>query len=57
MKAKKKKVESLKPADLKLDFSPRMQVLGVSDPPKRVGGGKVESVDELVSKLKEAALL
>jgi len=29
----------------------------VSEPPKRVGGGKVESVDELVAKLKDAGVL
>lgn len=72
MKAKKKKVETLKPADLGLDFTPRLETLSVSDPPKRTGGGKVctspehpsvrtdnqvESVDELVSKLKEAGVL
>ncbi|KAI5451279.1 putative electron transfer flavoprotein subunit [Naganishia albida] len=57
MKAKKKKVESIKPEDLGLDFTPRMEVLSVSEPPKRVGGGKVESVDELVAKLKEAGVL
>lgn len=57
MKAKKKKVESFKPEDLGLDFSPRMEVLSVSEPPKRVGGGKVESVDELVAKMKEAGVI
>jgi len=55
MKAKKKKVESLKPADLGLDFvsrftsfltntnnqTPRLETISVSDPPKRVGGAKV----------------
>ncbi|WVQ80403.1 hypothetical protein IAT38_002508 [Cryptococcus sp. DSM 104549] len=57
MKAKKKKVESLKPEDLGLDFSPRFETISVSEPPKRQGGGKVESVDELVSKIKEAGVL
>ncbi len=98
MKAKKKKVETLKPEDLGLDFvrytraaghdaeagtltrtaclcrllfsltrprctaprprqTPDMEVLGVTEPPKRVGGGKVESIDELVAKLKDGGLL
>ena len=79
MKAKKKKIESLKPADLGLDFvscilrreiervthsvryiyhesqSPRMEVVSVSEPPKRVGGGKVSHYigrTQLGSKLK-----
>jgi electron transfer flavoprotein beta subunit len=34
-----------------------MEVLSVSEPPKRVGGGKVESVDELIAKLKDGGLL
>jgi electron transfer flavoprotein beta subunit len=37
--------------------SPRLETISVSEPPKRQGGGKVESVDELVSKLKEAGVL
>ncbi|RXK39099.1 electron transfer flavoprotein beta subunit [Tremella mesenterica] len=57
MKAKKKKIETLKPEDLGLDFTPRLETISVSEPPKRVGGGKVENVDELVGKLKDAGLL
>lgn len=34
-----------------------MEVLSVSEPPKRVGGGKVESVDELIAKMKEAGVI
>jgi electron transfer flavoprotein beta subunit len=34
-----------------------MEVISVSEPPKRVGGGKVENVDELVAKLKDAGVL
>lgn len=37
--------------------SPRLETISVTEPPKRQGGGKVESVDELVSKLKEAGVL
>lgn len=54
MKAKKKTVEKLTPADLGVDLTPVLETLKVSEPPKRVGGGKVENVDELVTKLKDA---
>jgi electron transfer flavoprotein beta subunit len=37
--------------------SPRLETISVTDPPKRQGGGKVESVDELVSKMKEAGVI
>ena len=55
MKAKKKPLEVLKPADLGLDLSPRLKTLKVSEPPKRQAGVKVESVGELVDKLKNQA--
>ncbi|KAJ7471992.1 hypothetical protein FB451DRAFT_1251632 [Mycena latifolia] len=54
MKAKKKPIEKLSAADLGVDFTPRLETLKVTEPPVRVGGGKVDSVDELVAKLKEA---
>jgi len=54
MKAKKKPIEKLTPGDLDVDFTPRLETVKVTEPPKRVGGGKVENVDELVAKLKEA---
>ncbi|KAF8606733.1 electron transfer flavoprotein, beta subunit [Ceratobasidium sp. AG-I] len=57
MKAKKKKIEKITPDSLGVDLTPLIETLGVSEPPKRVGGGKVESVDELVSKLKEAGVI
>ncbi|WWC66885.1 uncharacterized protein I206_100792 [Kwoniella pini CBS 10737] len=57
MKAKKKKIETIKPEDLGLDFTPRLETISVSEPAKRQGGGKVESVDELVSKMKEAGVI
>jgi len=56
MKAKKKPVETISPADLGLDYTPQLELLKVEEPPKRVGGGKVGSVDELVEKLKEAGI-
>ncbi|GLB45537.1 putative electron transfer flavoprotein domain containing protein [Lyophyllum shimeji] len=56
MKAKKKPVEKLTPADLGIDFEPRLETLKVTEPPQRVGGGRVKDVDELVAKLKEAGI-
>lgn len=41
MKAKKKPLEKLTPADLGVDFVPRLETIKVTEPPKRVGGGKV----------------
>lgn len=56
MKAKKKIVEKLSASDLGVDLTPVLETLKVTEPPQRVGGGKVESVDELVAKLKEAGI-
>jgi len=55
MKAKKKPIEQIAPADLGVDPAPRLTTLKVVDPPKRGGGVKVESVAELVEKLKNEA--
>ncbi|WP_159992893.1 electron transfer flavoprotein subunit beta/FixA family protein [Roseomonas sp. 18066] len=55
MKARKKPLETLKPADLGVDVTPRLTVLKVEDPPKRQAGVKVASVAELVSKLRNEA--
>jgi len=53
MKAKKKPIEKLTPADLGVDLTPVLETIKMTEPPKRVGGGKVSSVDELVERLKE----
>jgi electron transfer flavoprotein beta subunit len=55
MKARKKPIETIKPADLGVDPAPRLSVVKVSEPPKRKAGQKVGSVAELVSKLKNEA--
>jgi len=55
MKAKKKPMEVLKPADLGVDVSPRIKTLKVSEPPKRGAGVKVPDVATLVAKLKNEA--
>lgn len=56
MKAKKKPIEKLSPADLGVDYKPRLETVRVTEPPQRVGGGKVLSVDELLAKLKDAGI-
>ena len=55
MKARKKPIETLSPADLGVDPAPRLRVLKVSEPPKRQAGTKVGSVEELVQKLRAEA--
>ncbi|WP_374604496.1 electron transfer flavoprotein subunit beta/FixA family protein [Niveibacterium sp.] len=55
MKAKKKPLDTLKPADLGVDPAPRLKTLKVSEPPKRASGVKVADVQELVAKLKNEA--
>lgn len=44
MKAKKKPIEKLTVADLQVDLVPRLETIKVSEPPKRVGGGKVRRI-------------
>ncbi len=55
MKAKKKPLEIVKPADLGVDVSPRIKTLKVGEPPKRGAGVKVPDVATLVAKLKNEA--
>jgi electron transfer flavoprotein beta subunit len=55
MKAKKKPLDVVKPADLGVDVSPRIKTLKVSEPPKRGAGVKVPDVATLVAKLKNEA--
>lgn len=55
MKAKKKPLDTLSPADLGVDFTPRLQVVKVAPPAQRQGGIMVDSVDALVDKLKNEA--
>ncbi len=55
MKAKKKPIEEKAPEEFGVDLAPRLEVLKVSEPPSRQAGIKVESVAELVDKLKNEA--
>jgi electron transfer flavoprotein beta subunit len=47
----------MSPDDLGVDIKPRLQVVSVEDPPVREAGSKVENVDELITKLKEAGVV
>ena len=55
MKAKKKPLNTIKPADLGVDVAPRLKTLKVSEPAKRGAGVKVADVAALVEKLKNEA--
>jgi electron transfer flavoprotein beta subunit len=55
MKAKKKPIETVTPADLGVDPAPRLKTLSVAEPAVRQAGVKVGSVAELVDKLKNEA--
>jgi electron transfer flavoprotein beta subunit len=55
MKARKKPIDVVKPADLGVDVTPRLKILKVVEPPKRQAGKKVASVAELVDKLRNEA--
>jgi len=57
MKAKKKKMDKLKPEDLGVELKSQLKVIGVSDPPVREAGIKVENVSDLVAKLKDAGAI
>lgn len=55
MKAKRKPLDEMTPADLGVDIAPRTKTLKVEAPAQRSAGIKVESVAELVEKLKNEA--
>src|ERR1043166_5041625 len=55
MKAKKKPLEEIALADLKLEVRSRTQVLKLEPPPKRKAGVRERTVDELLDKLKNEA--
>ena len=55
MKAKKKPLDVVSPADLGVDLASHLTLLKVEPPPERSAGIKVESVDELIDKLKNEA--
>ena len=55
MKAKSKPLDVMPVADFEIDITPRISTLKVSLPPEREAGVIVETVDELVDKLKNEA--
>ncbi len=57
MKAKKKPIDEKSPEDLGVDFTPRLEILKVTEPAERQAGIKVETAAELVAKLKEAGVI
>lgn len=55
MKAKSKPMETIDATTLGIDLTPRLKLVNLAEPPKRKGGIKVASVDELIAKLKTEA--
>jgi electron transfer flavoprotein beta subunit len=55
MKAKKKPLETIRPADVGVDVTPRLKTLKVQEPGGRKAGVKVPDVSALVDKLKNEA--
>ena len=55
MKAKKKPMDTIKPEELDIDLAPTVITLSVEPPSERQAGIKVETVEELVDKLKNEA--
>lgn len=56
MKAKKKKVGNISPEDLGVDLTSKLETVKVTEPPKRVGGTKVDNVDQLIERMKTAGV-
>ncbi len=54
MKAKKKPLDEKTSAEYGVDVTPRLEIVSTTEPEARKAGEMVGSVDELVSKLKEA---
>jgi len=55
MKARKKPIDIIKPADLGVDPAPRLVTIKVSEPPTRKAGVKVADVAALIDKLRNEA--
>lgn len=52
MMARKKPIETISASDLGIELEPRLKLLKVSEPPARKPGIRVNSVEELLSKLR-----
>ena len=57
MKAKSKPLATTSPDELGVDVAKRIETLKVSEPPKRQAGIKVNSVDELIDKMRETGVV
>ena len=57
MKAKSKPLAQKTPADYGVDTAPRVHTLSVREPSKREAGIKVQSVDELIDRLRTAGVV
>lgn len=55
MKAKSKEIKKVTPADLNVEINQDLEIIQVTEPPKRKAGVIVSSVDELIDKLKNEA--
>ncbi|KAF7837491.1 electron transfer flavoprotein subunit beta, mitochondrial [Senna tora] len=55
MKAKSKPIKKYTPQDLKVEIKSDLEIIQVTEPPKRKAGVMVSSVDELINKLKNEA--
>jgi electron transfer flavoprotein beta subunit len=55
MKAKKKPIDVVTPADLGVDVAPRVKTLKVEPPAERAAGIKVYCLEALVDKLRNEA--
>ena len=55
MKAKRKPLDIKKPDDYGITVEKRLKIIKTSSPAERAAGVKVESVQELVNKLKDEA--
>ncbi|GFQ00699.1 electron transfer flavoprotein subunit beta mitochondrial [Phtheirospermum japonicum] len=55
MKAKSKPIKKLTPQDLNVEIKSDLEIVQVTDPPKRKAGVILSSVDELIDKLKNEA--
>lgn len=55
MKARKKPLETIEAGSLGVDLTPHLKIVSVAEPPERKAGVIVETVEELVQKLKTEA--
>lgn len=55
MKARRKKIQTIDVTSLNIDIESKLETLSVSEPPKRAPGIIVNSVDELIHKLRTEA--